>query len=361
MSVSPSANVRGLDHVELYVEDVREAASRMCASFGFRSGPGDALGMGPAAQRSVVLTQGDMRILLTPASAAGDPPGEYVSRHGDGVAAIALVAEDTSRAFACAIRHGAKPVQEPVEYEQDAGTVIVATVSGFGDVVHRLVERHEPASGSGQAGDAGSGSRGDGDLLRAIDHLAVCLPAGDLHPTVRFYQEAFGFSQIFEERIEVGDQTMYSAVVQDQARDVTLTLLEPGPGAPGQIDDFLRRHGGAGVQHLAFETSDIAGAVRTFQNRGVHFLATPASYYEHLERRLGRPDMAIDTLRELNILADRDHHGQMFQIFTKSTHDRQTFFVELIERHGATSFGSANIRALYEAVERSSAGQRLNA
>jgi 4-hydroxymandelate synthase len=51
----------------------------------------------------------------------------------------------------------------------------------------------------------------------------------------------------------------------------------------------------------------------------------------------------------------------MFQIFTKSTHDRQTFFVELIERHGATSFGSANIRALYEAVERSSASQRLNA
>jgi 4-hydroxymandelate synthase len=57
-------------------------------------------------------------------------------------------------------------------------------------------------------------------------------------------------------------------------------------------------------------------------------------------------------LRELNLLVDQDHGGQLFQIFTRSTHPRGTLFLELIERRGAGTFGSANIKALYEAVER---------
>ena len=40
------------------------------------------------------------------------------------------------------------------------------------------------------------------------------------------------------------------------------------------------------------------------------------------------------------MLADRDRWGQMFQIFARSTHERRTFFFELIERQGALTFGS---------------------
>lgn len=43
--------------------------------------------------------------------------------------------------------------------------------------------------------------------------------------------------------------------------------------------------------------------------------------------------------------------GQLFQIFTRSTHPRRTLFFEVIERYGAETFGSSNIKALYEAVE----------
>jgi 4-hydroxymandelate synthase len=48
----------------------------------------------------------------------------------------------------------------------------------------------------------------------------------------------------------------------------------------------------------------------------------------------------------------------MFQIFTQSMHVRRTLFLELIERHGAKTFGTSNIRALYEAKERELAGER---
>ena len=52
------------------------------------------------------------------------------------------------------------------------------------------------------------------------------------------------------------------------------------------------------------------------------------------------------------MLVDQDHWGQMYQIFTQSMHIRRTLFLELIERHGALTFGTSNIKALYEAKER---------
>ena len=60
----------------------------------------------------------------------------------------------------------------------------------------------------------------------------------------------------------------------------------------------------------------------------------------------------MDRLRELSILVDSDHDGQLLQIFTESMHVRRTLFLELIERRGARTFGSGNIKALYEAKER---------
>ncbi|MEV0129595.1 hypothetical protein AB0H83_14200 [Dactylosporangium sp. NPDC050688] len=56
-------------------------------------------------------------------------------------------------------------------------------------------------------------------------------------------------------------------------------------------------------------------------------------------------------MREWDLLIDEDEQGQLLQIFTRSTHPRRTLFFEVIERLGAQTFGSANIRALYEAVE----------
>jgi 4-hydroxymandelate synthase len=85
---------------------------------------------------------------------------------------------------------------------------------------------------------------------------------------------------------------------------------------------------------------------------------TPSSYYDMLAARLGATDIAVDALRPLGVLVDRDHWGQMYQIFAKSTHIRRTYFVELIDRHGARTFGTSNIPALYAAKERELAGIR---
>ena len=64
----------------------------------------------------------------------------------------------------------------------------------------------------------------------------------------------------------------------DLTARTAFTLIEPDvTREPGQIDEFLRAHGGAGVQHLAFRTDDIATAVRAISGRGVEFLVASES------------------------------------------------------------------------------------
>jgi 4-hydroxymandelate synthase len=353
--------IENLDHVEFYVGDAQQSAFYLCTAFGFRVVGQGGPETGLEGQRSILLSQGDIRILLTSGLGPGHPATEFVSRHGDGVAAIAMGTDDVAAAFAEALERGARAVTPPVVYERDGNRVVVATVSGFGDVTHRLVERHAPAEEflPGLIDVIGPDPEGVDDLVFEIDHFAVCLPSGQLIPTTRFYQDVFEFDQIYAERIEVGNQAMDSTVVQSRSGKVTFTLIEPDASlSPGQIDEFLRSNGGAGVQHIAFGTNDIATSVATYSGHGVTFLTTPPSYYDLLEARIGKTDIALSILREHNVLADRDHAGQMFQIFTKPMHVRHTFFFELIERRGALTFGSGNIRALYEAVERAYADVR---
>jgi 4-hydroxymandelate synthase len=356
-------NIQGTDHIEMYVGDARQTAYFLCTAFGFRvCGQGDP-DTGLPGQRSLLVRQGEVHILLTTALAPDHPAAAYVARHGDGVATVALATDDATAAHEMAVAAGARSIEPPTTFARDDDEVVTATVSAFADVAHRFVQRRGPGREflPGAIGMIGPDPDPGDDLLGHIDHVAVCLPSGELEPTVRRYREAFDFSEIFSEYVEVGEQGMESRVVQSPSGGVTVTLLQPDAGrSRGQIDDFLAWHGGAGVQHVAFATHDIVTAVHTFSARGIGFATTPASYYEVVERRVGRLDLPVAALRDAGVLVDSDHWGQMFQIFTQSMHVRRTLFLELIERHGARTFGSSNIKALYEAKERELAGQRIS-
>lgn len=44
-------------------------------------------------------------------------------------------------------------------------------------------------------------------------------------------------------------------------------------------------------------------------------------------------------------------HRYLLQVFTKPIFAEDTFFLELIERRGATGFGEGNIKALWRSVQ----------
>lgn len=350
-----------LDHVELYVEDLDSQVSHWISRFGFTI-----VGTGGSPRqgfRSTVLRQGRILLVLTQGTNDAHPASAYVHRHGDGVADIALRTSDVAAVFAYAVQRGARPLSEPTP-RQGPSVVATATVSGFGNVVHTLVQRDgsEPGGLPGLPDGylpAEGGIRADADAtpqeapgLVKVDHFAVCVNIGDLDGTVEYYRDVLGFAEIFEERIVVGPQAMLSKVVQSPSGEITFTVIQPDPMAdPGQIDEFLKNHDGSGVQHIAFTSGDATCSVRNLSHRGIEFLSAPAAYYELLSRRVSLRKHPVNALRELNILVDEDHGGQLFQVFTRSTHPRRTLFFEIIERLGAETFGSSNIKALYEAVE----------
>lgn len=46
-----------------------------------------------------------------------------------------------------------------------------------------------------------------------------------------------------------------------------------------QVGTFLKENSGPGVQHIAFHTENIVGAVSCLRSNGVHFITPPPEYY----------------------------------------------------------------------------------
>ncbi|MFG2692219.1 4-hydroxyphenylpyruvate dioxygenase family protein [Kitasatospora sp. NPDC048407] len=324
--------VSGIAYLELYAEDAHKYAAQLRDDWGFtlskpvRTTPGTV---------QVLAHQNSIRLLVTSAVDAEHQVTEWVRRHGDGVAVVALRHTDKVAAAAAAER----------ALNAGGGCLDGAgTVSGFGDLAVRFADAQDLLPPDELPGRGG---------LLSLDHVAIAVPGGQLDASVEWAVRGLGFKEIFREYVEVGTQAMDSRVVQSPCGAVTFTLLEPDTSrTAGQIDGFLEAHGGAGAQHVAFSTASITTSVRELTDRGVAFLSTPGAYYRALESRLGPTGIPVDELRETNVLVDRDHGGELFQIFARSSHPRRTFFLELVERRGAGSFGTANIKALYEAVER---------
>jgi 4-hydroxymandelate synthase len=79
-----------IDHIEFYVSDLDDARRVFSQGYGFDTHAAS------HASCAVALGRGDIRLLLTEASASSALSG-YVERHGDGVAVIALGTADAGR------------------------------------------------------------------------------------------------------------------------------------------------------------------------------------------------------------------------------------------------------------------------
>jgi len=347
-------NFDGIDHIELYVGHLEEAAEWFCSGFGFqvmgRSGPET----GQRGRRGLLLEQGQVRLVLTQALATSDEAADYVVLHGDGVKDVALRTADAAAAFHEAVRRGALPVHEPRVYEGPHGRLVRATVSSpVGDMVHSFIQREAPESdfwpGVFQPVVPRPPQR---ELMRSLDHVALCLMPGTLQDTVHAYARIFGLRESHEENVETQYGGMNSKVMQDASGRVCFPMQEPKPGKlPGQLDLFLGKHRGPGVQHLAFLCDDILASVRELRERDVGFLDCPPGYYEAMPARVGRLAEDLEVLRANHVLVDREGEGYLLQVFTRSNHSRRTLFFEFIERKAARGFGGANVRALYQSVE----------
>jgi 4-hydroxyphenylpyruvate dioxygenase len=176
---------------------------------------------------------------------------------------------------------------------------------------------------------------------------------------VEFYERVFGMTNIVhfgDDQIQTEYSALMSKVMADGSGKIKFPINEPAEGKrKSQIEEYLEFNHGPGVQHIAMQSDDIVGTVEAMKERGVRFLDTPDAYYDEVEGRVGEIGEDYGDLHRLKILADRDEDGYLLQIFTKTAQDRPTIFFEVIERHGATTFGEGNFKALFAAIEREQA------
>lgn len=328
-----------IEYTELYVSDARSAVEYFVSSFGFAR----IAECSDGGAHSSLLRQGSAQLVIT----AGRGTEEFLEAHGDGVADIAFACEDVVRTRDTATAAGASPITS------ESGEL---AVTGFFGIRHTLVPRsarNRVPAGRPWVRTAETQVPPPGHI-RLLDHVAVCVESGTLADCADFYTSGFGLPRYSSEYVEIGEQALDSIVVRSPSGGITFTILEQDRAKkPGQIRGFLSRNDGPGVQHLAFLVDDIVSAVREYDDRGIDFLNTPGAYYDMLAERLPGIRDEIADLRPTNVLADRDEWGYLLQLFTRSPYKRNTMFYELVQRRGARGFGGANIKALYEAVERS--------
>lgn len=341
---------QGIDHIEFYVADLDHACARFRDQWGFT-----VLARAETLpdRASVLLGQGNTRMMVTAPRGDTGAVADFVARHGDGVRVLALAVPDAAAAYEHAVRGGAAGIQEPTR----GGGLVMATVAGIETMAVTFVEhrsRGELPPGFVAVPAAGHARGAAPCLLEEVDHLAICVPRGRLSGIADECQRTLGLRRVFSDVLEFGDQVMESVVVEDARGAVTLTLVSPGCDS-GQLVNYLESFGGGGVQHLAFRTRDIASAMPSLASRGIEFLPAPEQYYDALPRRLDLPAAELDRAARLGLLVDRDQWGDLLQVFTRSPFERRTVFFELIERRRARTFGAANIKALYEAAEREQA------
>jgi 4-hydroxyphenylpyruvate dioxygenase len=347
----------GIDHLELWVGNARQAAAFFSSTLGFdvvaHAGPET----GHPDRASYVLEQGRMRVVVTGALHPESPIAEHVRAHGDGVREIAFTVRDTTAAFHAACTRGATPASTPALEEDEFGVVIRASIAAYGDTVHTFVERHHYQGAFAPGYERATLPRPAGPVvgLEHIDHVVANVDEGRLEQWVDWYRTVFGLDELThfdEDQIATGYSALRSTVVWNHG-GVVLPINEPAPGLrTSQIQEYLDYYRAPGVQHVAIHTVDIIATVTALRERGLRFLDVPPAYYDDARERLASVDLPWTALAELGILVDRDASGHLLQIFTETITDRPTLFLEIIQRQGASGFGEGNFKALFEAIER---------
>ncbi|GAB3977320.1 4-hydroxyphenylpyruvate dioxygenase [Actinoallomurus acanthiterrae] len=344
--------MQGIAYTELYVSDGPAAISYFTGGMDFV----------PVAEAhrsdrdSVVLRAGEIHLVISSPTTTDSPVSAWLSQHGDGIADIAMYRRDAPEAVTRAALAGL-PLIRPVRHSADGH--VYGTIGGLGSVEHTLIDpgrASEPILPPEFAWRPIRGAHGaESTRLQLIDHVAACLPLGALASSAWLYRHVFGMKQISRE-LRPGDVEMDSRVLRDATGSITFVLTEPTLEARGgQIEQFIRQHASAGIQHLAFACTAITDTVADYIDHEVAFCATPSAYYRSIPERLAdypQVQRELEALHQTGVLVTSDHGGLLYQIFTRSPHERATVFYELVERQGgASGFGTDNIKALFEARE----------
>lgn len=324
----------------------------------------------------------------------------------DSVSNVCFEVEDVERSFKVLRHLGCNFLVPPTTVEDENGLVTYSVVKSIvGNVCHTLIDKTKYGGtflpGFTVTEKDWSFEKEDSSCpVTHFDHITYACPRKTTHQVMKWYEELFGFQRFFIDGNEDVDEGF---VVNQEGVGLRLTAMEywkcsragltipfldkkepdckfviaeslPHQGR-NQVDTFLEQHRAPGVQHIGLYTKNIVSTAHTMAEAGVQFFSPPPAYYTEVGKRQEIVEAGHDpqVLSEHGILLDTDlqqnpssrrecseNRRYLLQVFTKPVFAEDTFFLELIERRGATGFGEGNIRALWRSVQEYMENKRGN-
>jgi 4-hydroxyphenylpyruvate dioxygenase len=296
--------------------------------------------------------QGDINFIVNrqPKSAAY----YFAAEHGPCACGMAFRVRDSHKAYARALDLGAQPMEMPTGPME----LRLPAIRGIGGAPLYLIDRFEEGKSIYDIDfaflpDADRHPKGHG--FTTIDHLTHNVYRGRMSYWAQFYERILNFRELryFDIKGEYTGLTSRAMTAPDG--QIRIPLNEEASKTTGQIEEFLMKFNGEGIQHIALLTDDLMPSIDRLRASGIPLMsAPPATYYEMLDERLPGHGQNVAELQARGILLDGTTEGGaqrlLLQIFSDALFG--PVFFEFIQRKGDEGFGEGNFKALFESLER---------
>ena len=286
----------------------------------------------------------------------------FARQHGPSICAIAFRVQDAKAAYERAISLGAWGYAG----QAGPGELNIPAIKGIGDSLIYLVDRWRGKNGA-REGDIGNIGFYDVDFeplpgiglqealdapghgLTYIDHLTHNVHRGRMTEWSEFYERLFNFREVRYFDIEGQATGVKSKAMTSPCGKIRIPINEEGNDKAGQIQEYLDKYRGEGIQHIALGSTNLFDTVDALQMAGIKLLTTSETYYELLPRRIPGLQEDLEALKQRNILVDGEPGALLLQIFSEN--QLGPIFFEFIQRKGNQGFGEGNFKALFETME----------
>src|SRR3970040_1028844 len=251
----------------------------------------------------------------------------FARQHGPSICAIAFRVQDAKAAYERAVSLGAWGYAGTA----GPGELNIPAIKGIGDSLIYLIDRWRGKGGK-KEGDIGNIGFYDVDFeplpgaelnpaghgLRSLDHLTHNGHKGRMKEWADFYERLFNFKEMRYFDIEGQVTGVKSKAMTSPCGKIRIPINEEGTEKAGQIQEYLDRYHGEGIQHIAMGSADLYETVDALQTSGVKLLTTSETYSELLPKRIPGLRENIAELQQRNILVDGTPDELLLQIFSEN-------------------------------------------
>jgi 4-hydroxyphenylpyruvate dioxygenase len=300
----------------------------------------------------VLYRQGDINFIVN--RELHSPAAYFAAEHGPSACGLAFRVKDSHKAYQRALELGAQPLEMatgPMELRLPA-------IKGIGGAPLYLIDRFEDGMSIYDIDFEfvpGVDRHPVGHGLKIVDHLTHNVYRGRMTFWANFYEKLFNFREIRYFDIQGEYTGLTSKALTAPDGKIRIPLNEESSKGSGQIEEFLMKFNGEGIQHIALLSDDLISTIDQLGLAGVPLMTAPNDiYYEMLETRLPGHGQPIAELQARGILVDGSttdgNPRLLLQIFSESAFG--PVFFEFIQRKGDDGFGEGNFKALFQSIER---------